>query len=209
MTPPPTSWLDLLSPKYKGHVALIDFPLVTFNGLEPINRILGGTDGNLTKGFNAFEKAAKAGQFQSIFSSTSQIQNLLETGAVTLLGYPYGNVEPWIKEGMKLGFAVPTQGEVSFPLYFQIVKGSTPAQVYNCEQIINQLLAPSELAAYAGYTDIAPTSTKVVLPKSLANVPAYSQTAIEHAITPNYGILARQTSQDQLLWTEDVANNLK
>jgi putative spermidine/putrescine transport system substrate-binding protein len=209
VNPAPTSWLDLLSPKYRGHVALIDFPLITYNGLVPINRILGGTDSDLSKGYSAYEAAAKAGQFQSVFTSTTQIQNLLQTGDATILGYAYGNVAPWIQQGMDLGYAVPKEGEIAFPIYFQILKGSTPAQVYNCEQIINQLLSPAELAQYAGLTYVAPTSTKVQLPANLADEPAYSKYAIQHALNLNWAVLAADTNENQTAWQTEVTSNMK
>ncbi len=209
VTPAPTSWMDLLDSRFAGHVALIDFPLITYNGLVPVNRILGGTDADLSKGFAAYKTAAQAGQFQSIFTSTAQIQNLLQTGDVTLLGYAYGNIAPWITQGMQLGYVVPKEGQIAFPLYFQILKGSTPAQVYQCEQLINTLLDPTNLASYAGYTDVAPTSNAVQLPASLSSVAAYSKDAISGALQLDFNVLAQDTAANQQSWTEDVKNDLK
>ncbi len=206
---PPTSWQALLDPTFAGHVALIDFPLITFNGLVPINRILGGTDGDLSKGYAAYQTAAQAGQFQSIYSQTTAVQNLLVTGDVTLTSLPYGIVEPWVAQGLPIAFAVPQEGEIAFPLLFEILKGSTDAQVAQCEQILNLLLAPENLAKYASDTYTAPTSTQVTTPSSLEGVPAYSTAAISAAMQLDWNTLAANIAQNQASWNSDVKGQLK
>ena len=43
-------------------------------------------------------------------------------------------------EGAPLGFVNPKEGAIAFPLYLQIVKGSTPDQIKVAREIISELM---------------------------------------------------------------------
>jgi len=210
ISPAPSSWLDLLDPKYKGRVGLPDAPLAfTFGGMIVVNRILGGTEKDMSRGFKAFSDAAKAGQFHSVFPGNQALKDLMVKGEVNLVGYSYGNLAPWRKEGVPIDYVVPKEGQVAFPLYFQILKGSTPAQVYHSEQIINRLLAPETLARYAELVLIAPANPQVPLPADLAQDPAFAKANIEKAIQIDWTTVAESTTDWLAQWNRDVKANLR
>jgi len=210
ITPPPTSWLDLLDPKYKGHVGLPDAPLAfSFGGMIVINRLLGGNETTLDKGFKAFSDAAKAGQFQSIFPGNQQLKDLMVKGDIRILGYAYGNVAPWRAEGVPIDYAVPKEGQTAFPLYFQILRGGSPAQVYHSEQIINRLLEPKTLGRYCELVLTSPTNPKVALPDTLKTDPAFQSGNVANAIQINWTTVAQQTAAWQDQFNREIKANLK
>jgi putative spermidine/putrescine transport system substrate-binding protein len=210
VTPTPASWLDLLDPKFKGHVGLPDAPLAfTFGGMIVINRILGGNETTLDKGFKAFADAAKAGQFHSIFPGNQQLKDLMVKGDIRILGYSYGNVAPWRAEGAPIEYAVPKEGQTAFPLYFQILRGGTPAQVYHSEQLINRLLEPATLGRYCELVLTSPTNPKVALPDKLKSDPAFQAGNVANAIQLDWNTVAQQTAAWQDRFNREIKANLK
>jgi len=209
INPAPTSWLDLLDPKYKGHVAIADAPLYSFNGFMAINRVLGGTEKDASPGFKAFSDAAKAGQFHSTFPGRGQLQQLYNEGQVWMAAYTKSIVAPFAEAGMPIGYAVPKEGQIGLPLYLQILKGSSPAQIFHSEEIINRLLSPDILSRYCELTSSAPANTKVKLPAKLANDPAYSAAELAHLIPIDWISYNQALDTWNDRWNREVKANLK
>jgi putative spermidine/putrescine transport system substrate-binding protein len=207
VTPAPTSWLDILDPRFKGEVGLVDAPLFQFNGLYAVNHIKGGDESNMDPGFTAFKAAAKAGQFSQIYQAT-QLVDLLLSSAFELTGFSYGNLGPAIQKGAPLGFSIPVEGGIAFPLYFQIVNGSTPEQIYHSEQILNRLLAPDALARYAELTLTVPTTKNAKLPASLANDPVFAIGTVKNALQIDWKAAAANQGEYLDRWNRDVKANL-
>jgi len=209
VSPAPTSWMDLLDPKYKGKVAIADAPLYSFNGFMAVNRILGGTESDPSPGFKAFSDAAKAGQFHSLFPGRGALQQLYADRLISMAAYSKSIVAPWQEQGMPVAYAVPKEGQIGLPLYLQILKGSSPAQVYHSEQIIGRLLSPATLARYCELTSSAPASTKVKLPEKLANDPAYSAEATKKLIPIDWKAYNQTLATWNDRWNREVKANLK
>jgi putative spermidine/putrescine transport system substrate-binding protein len=130
-------------------------------------------------------------------------------GDIRILGYAYGNVAPWRAEGAPIDYAVPKEGQTAFPLYFQILKGGTPAQVYHSEQLINRLLDPTVLGRYCQLVLTAPTNPKVALPDVLKSDPAFQSGNVANAIQLDWNIVAQQTAAWQEQFNREIKANLK
>ena len=209
VTPAPTSWLDLLSPRFKGRVALTDGSLA-ITGLYAINRIMGGSERNIDPGIKAFGDAAKAGQFAFIAQNTGSI---FTDGALANTFDIWGEARTKLYAlevgGAPLAFAVPKEGVVVQPLGFQILQGNTPAQAYHAAKIINQLLAPANLSRYLDLTLTAATSTKVTLPDKLKNDPSFAADVLKNAIQLDWVASAENATSDLDKWNQQVKAVLK
>jgi putative spermidine/putrescine transport system substrate-binding protein len=70
---PPTTWLDLIDPKFRGKVILWDADFKRH--LLPIAHALGGNAKNVEESWDLISKAAKDGQFVSLGTSNDDMKN--------------------------------------------------------------------------------------------------------------------------------------
>ena len=126
MKTPPTSWADVWSnPAYKGRVILFDY-LWPYTGVVQAARMNGGNEANPDAGFKIWSEHTD--QLLALVTSTQQAQNLIARGDAWITIWAKGNVQQWADAGAPVGFAVPKEGLVAFPLFFQIVVGTKPDQ---------------------------------------------------------------------------------
>ena len=123
---PPTSWLDLWKPEYKGHVAISSPTYAAgLQFLAGLTHALGGqmSDDNDMK--RTFEKLHELrGNAVAFPDSPGAIQTLLERGDAWVVPYWDGRVFALKKEGMKIDFAYPTDGPVVGAANWVIAKGA-------------------------------------------------------------------------------------
>jgi putative spermidine/putrescine transport system substrate-binding protein len=203
---PPTSWADVWSNReYKGRVILFDY-LWPYTGVIQAARMNGGSEENPDPGFDIWSKNTE--QILALVTSTQQAQNLMARGDAWITIWAKGNVQQWADAGAPVGFVVPKEGMIAFPLFFQIIVGTTPEQQAVAETILNILLSPESLARWCELNGVAPTSSKVQLPARMANDPAYAPKAIESAIQLDWATLARKDAEYHDKWDRLVKTKL-
>lgn len=203
---PPTSWADVWSnPEYKGRVILFDY-LWPYTGVIQAARMNGGSEAEPDAGFEVW--AQHTDQIMALVTSTQQAQNLMARGDAWVTIWAKGNVQQWVDAGAPVEFAVPKEGLVAFPLFFQMVVGTTPEQQAVAEKILNMLLSPESLARFCELNGVAPTSSKVSLPARMAEDPAYSSAAIENAIQLDWATLAAKDAEYREKWDRMVKSKL-
>lgn len=205
---PPTSWNDILKPEYKGRVAAYDgfFP---GNGLVALAKIHGGGEDNIEPGMALFEKAAKDGQFHSLYTSNAQVLQLLGSGEVWIVPYLRGIVLPAKAQGAPIDYAVPKEGQLAFPEGFQIVRGSSKPQVVTSADLLNQMLAPDVVLDYCVTAAVVPLLKDLKLPPALMNDPAVQPEAMANAIQLDYAKIAVNTPAWTAQWNRRVKANLR
>jgi putative spermidine/putrescine transport system substrate-binding protein len=140
---PPTSWSDVWANKdFKGRVVLFDY-LWPYTGVLQAARLNGGSEKNPDAGFEIWSQ--NTDQIFALVTSTAQAQSLMAKGDAWLTVWTKSNQKMWQEAGVPVEFVVPKEGVVAFPLFFQVVKGTTPAQKKVAETIINMLLDPVRL----------------------------------------------------------------
>lgn len=201
---PPSSWNDLWDPRFRGRVLLRQAPNFFLNGLITAARLNGGSEKNIDKGFEVVSKAAEAGQIHSFFNSTDQIKTLLSRGDVWISPAFGSMVVTWKAEGAPVDYVIPKEGMIAVPQYLQLVAGSTPAQQYHSQAIINNLIEPATLARYCDLTNTAPANRKVQLTPRLANEPAYTRAAVENAMQIDWQTVSTQSPAWLERWNREV-----
>jgi putative spermidine/putrescine transport system substrate-binding protein len=203
---PPKSWSDIWSnTEYKGRVILFDY-LWPYTGVIQAAKENGGSEADLEPGMKLWAKHTD--QILALVTSTQQAQNLLARGDAWVTIWAKGNVQQWADAGVPVEFVVPKEGVIAFPLFFQMLAGSTPEQQDVASKIINALLEPAALARWCELNGVAPTSSKVQLPARMASDPAYSKDAVANAIQLDWPTLARKDAEYREKWDRIVKTQL-
>jgi putative spermidine/putrescine transport system substrate-binding protein len=203
----PTSWTDLFDPKYKGHVAFFDYYWAG-NGLVAMARLNGGGEDNIEPAMKIYAEAAKAGQIHSLYTSNAQLQQLLVSGEVWIAPYFRGVALPWAAQGAPIAYAVPKEGQVTFPEGFQLVRGSSPTQARVSQEIINLSLAPDAVLDYCRTAAVLPLMKNVKLPEDLAKDPSIEPAAMSKAMHLDFAKMAANTPAWIDMWNKRVKANL-
>lgn len=205
---PPTSWNDLWNPKFKGKVAFWDAPSWAYNGLVATARLHGGSEQNIEPGMKIFENAAKSGQIQSLYTSNNAAQQLLVSGDAWITPFFFGIMEPWVKQGAPLAYAVPKEGEIGLGLGFAMVKGSSPAQQAVAADVINAMLAQHVVKQWSEYTFSVPTEKGIVFPPHLKKLPAYQPANVKREMVLDWHQIALNNAAWTQEWNQRVKANL-
>lgn len=203
----PDSWEMLFDPKLKGRVCLFD-GLWAGNGLVVTALLNGGSEDDIGVAIDMYAKAARDGQFHSLVTSNSQAQQLMVSGDVWLMPHFRGIAMAWAEAGAPVAYAVPREGQVSFPEGFQIVNGSSEEQVAACHELLNLSLAPENVLDYCTTAKVLPLMDNVALPAEMASDPAIQPEALSKAIKLDYAKIAANGAEWTNLWNRQVRANL-
>lgn len=206
---PPTSWNDLWDPRFKGKVAFYDAPSWSFNGLVITARLHGGGEKNIEPAIKVYEDAAKAGQIQSVYISNDAAKQLLVSGEAWITPFFYGIMQPWVDDGAPLGYAVPKEGQIAFPLGFGMIKGTTSEQQRVAAALINDMLAPKVVKRWCDLTYGVPVVKGVKVKSRLADLPAYQPAAIKHQVQLDWTTIAKSSDAWSEQWNSRVKANLR
>lgn len=205
---PPTSWHDLLDPKYRGKVAVWDAPSFALNGLALLAKLSGGSEADMGPGLRLFAEAARKKHFRALYKSLDEQRKMLASGDIVLtLGFQ-GTARPWIDAGDPIGFAAPKEGVLAFPEGFQIVKGSSPAQLTAARAAMNAMFDPSAVTRYAAGTGTIPLVQGATLDPKYESIPTYQLSTVESAIQLDWGTLANATTTYTDAWNREVKAHL-
>jgi putative spermidine/putrescine transport system substrate-binding protein len=197
----PTSWADLWDPKWRGRVTFFDN---NFIPLVLAARMNGGSETNIDAGFRVWAENAR--NLRALVTSNDQLRNLLVTGEAHIAPWFASIYKFWETEGAPLGFAVPKEGMVAFPIYLQIVKGSTPEQIRVAEEIINELLTTENNARYARLTFGVPSLPDAEMAESVRAI--LSPRQLDTAIWLDWATMGQKASEWRQRWERDVKSRL-
>lgn len=205
---PPTSWNDIFLPRYKGKVALWDAPSWAYNGLVPVARINKGSEKNAEPAFKLFEKAAKEGQFHSVYVSNNAAQQLLVSREAWITPFFFGIMQPWVRQGAPLGYAIPKEGEVGLGLGFAMVRGSSAEQQQVAADLINAHLAQKIVKRWSRYTYGVPGEKGINLPPSFKKIPSFQVANIKKQMLLDWTSIAQNNARWTEQWNRRVKANL-
>lgn len=209
---PPTSWMDYWDPRFRGRLALSNYSFY-LNGLCTTARFMPGGKGesdpeSIERAARFIGEQAKNGQIAVFFDNNEQLKQPLLRGEAWLSGWFKAISYIWeVEEKAPFGFSIPNEGMIAFPLLFQVIKGSTPAQKYHAERIINEMLSAPRLSRYCNLTTSIPTSRVVQLDERFANDPAFQKDKIENALQLDWATIGAKSNEWKELWDAEVKAN--
>jgi putative spermidine/putrescine transport system substrate-binding protein len=198
---PPTSWADLWNPKWRGKVTFFDN---NFIPLVLAARMHGGDEKNIDPGFRVWTEHAK--NIRALANSNDQLQQLLVTGEAQIAPWFTSIWKYWEMDGAPLGFAVPKEGVVAFPIYLQTVKGSTPEQIRVAEEIINELLTPENNGRYARLTFGIPSLPEAEISDTVRTI--LNPRLLDNAIWLDWATMGQKASEWRQRWEREVKSRL-
>lgn len=198
---PPDSWSVLWDPKWRGKVTFFDN---NFIPLVLAARLNGGSEVNIDAGFRVWAENAK--NLRALVGSNDQLKNLLVSGEALVAPWFTSIWKFWEQEGAPLGFANPKEGVVAFPIYLQIVKGSTPEQIRVAEEIINELLVAENNGRYARLTYGIPSISTVRLSPTVEHI--LSPKLLDTAIWLDWATMGQKASEWRQRWEREVKSRL-
>ncbi|MFI5012320.1 MAG: PotD/PotF family extracellular solute-binding protein [Hyphomicrobiales bacterium] len=196
---PPTSWDVLWSAANRGKIVDFDNDLRLI-GL--ISRVLGKDEHDPDAAFKLLSDNAK--NFRALVDSNDALKNLVVSGDALIAPWFSSISDVWIKEGAPLGFAVPKEGAIAFPIYMAIAKGVTPAQRAVCEDLINELLTPARAGRYALVTSSIPLVTDATLSKEQVDNPILNPAVAEKAILIDFAYISTVAAEWRERWAREI-----
>jgi putative spermidine/putrescine transport system substrate-binding protein len=199
MKTPPDSWTALWDPANKGRVVDFDYDTRLMFIAAKLN---GGGVNDIDPGLKIWSEHAD--NFRALVDSNDALKNLLVSGDAWMGPWFSSLSQVWINEGAPLGFAVPKEGLIAFPIYLTIAKGVNDAQRAVCEDLINELLSPDNAGRYGALTGGIPVVANATLTDEQKNNPLLSLELAKDAILPDYSVIAKNTADWKDRWDREV-----
>jgi putative spermidine/putrescine transport system substrate-binding protein len=154
---PPTSWMDMADPKYKGKLV---FPSITsssfgLHGFLMFNRIQGGTDTNVEPGFKAWPTTVGPNVLEYIPSS-AKISEMVQTGEAALFPLTPSGVAALKSRGIPVEYAQPKEGAVLLMVAQCVVANNSEPEL--AQKLAEFLLSPQAQANMLEHGNIVPTN---------------------------------------------------
>jgi putative spermidine/putrescine transport system substrate-binding protein len=161
ITTPPTSWLDLWDPKYKGRVGLVG-PASTLGAtyMIEVSKARGGSETNIEPAFAALKQLLP--NVGVIAPSPGALMTAFQQGQVDIGPQFFNNVAALRSRGGDIAFAIPKEGLPLQTMTVAIIKNAKNRD--NAKKLIEVILEPDvQRAMEAEPYVMLPTTTKVKL----------------------------------------------
>lgn len=156
---PPTSWMDLADPKFKGKVVFQSLSSSTFglHGFLMFNRIQGGNDKNVEPGFKAWGSTIGPNVLEYIPSS-AKISEMVQTGEAALFPLTPTGVAALKAKGIPVEYAQPKEGSVVLVTAQCVLANNSEPDM--AQKLSEFLLSPQAQANVLEFGSQIPTNPK-------------------------------------------------
>jgi putative spermidine/putrescine transport system substrate-binding protein len=138
---PPTSWLDLWDPKYKGKVAMYSINILYAQELlGVISRLAGGSEKNIAPGLKKIRELKEMGQIAATANTPAEMDNIMAQGQAWITYNGCNRVLTLKTQGAPFEFVNPKEGASRYALYLDPIKGAPHPQAL--QKFINFMISP-------------------------------------------------------------------
>jgi putative spermidine/putrescine transport system substrate-binding protein len=166
----------------------------------------GGSEKNIDPGFKTW--AAHASNWKAFVNGNDQLENLLVTGDASIAPYFDSIVHNWELGGAPIGFSIPKEGGISFPILMSIVSNLSAAQKKVCEDIINELLTPDNAGKYGDLTWAIPLVDNATLSAQMKSAPDLQLSVAQKAFQLDWTTIAQQETVWRQRWDQEVKSKI-
>jgi putative spermidine/putrescine transport system substrate-binding protein len=156
---PPTSWMDLADPKFKGKVVFQSVSASSFglHGFLMFNRIQGGNDKNVEPGFKAWPTTIGPNVLEYIPSS-AKLSEMVQTGEAAIFPLTPTSVAAMKVKGIPVEYANPKEGSVVLTVGQCVIANNSEPEL--AQKLTEFLLSPLAQANVLQYGSQIPTNPK-------------------------------------------------
>jgi putative spermidine/putrescine transport system substrate-binding protein len=200
---PPTSWLDLADPKFKGKM-LFSSANTTGTGLTALmmlNRASGGKDDNIDLGF-AFIRDKIKPNILGFVSSFGQVIELFQQGEIVIIPWSSGLTVQFANTGFPVKYVQPKEGAIiDFGAVCPIKRSKNPALV---QDFIDYLLSPEVQAVLVKEGGYAPANRLTQVPGDIAAEVPYGDEKMSKLIAPDWAMVYKLRPDWDKRWVREM-----
>lgn len=201
LTDKPTSWADVLDPKFKGKVALPDITgTAGLHFLLAINKMKGGTLDNLDPGFEAI-KAIK-GNVVMFYTQADQLVPLFQRGDIVIAPWYPDRVGSAADAGVSVAVAYPKEGAVGIRPTIAIPAGAANADL--AMKYMDMDLSEAAQKCFADTKYAGPVNKNVVLSEKAAKI-LPSAEDVERLWYIDLEVIAAKRAEWTARWQREIA----
>ena len=199
---PPTSWLDLANPRFKGRLAMPG--LDNTYGLDALlmyAKLKGGSVDNIQPGFT-YIKEKIAPNMDAFESSPGAMSQLFESGEIVASIWGTSRVFAVAQTGFPLSFAYPKEGSPALMEAACVVSGAHNPKA--AQALIDYMLSPDVQKLLALKSGTGPVNKMVKLtPEQAKNIP-YGPDIMSKLVTFDWGKINADRPAWQSQWNRQI-----
>jgi putative spermidine/putrescine transport system substrate-binding protein len=196
----PTSWLDLYRPEFKGKVSVHN--IANANGLYlllALNKIAGGTDDNVDRGFAKLKELVPA---VVTFDKFGETPTLIQQGTTVIGTWNLDRVVNLANTGVPVKFVAPKEGTWGHKEIVTIVKGRPNQDL--AYKWVDMMLSAEEQANTAKYIGLGPLNRNTKLDPETAATVLYGPEAITKLTIPNWEVVNAKRAEWTERWNKEI-----
>jgi putative spermidine/putrescine transport system substrate-binding protein len=197
---PPTSWLDLYRPEFKGKVSIHN--IANANGLYlllALNKIAGGADDNVDRGFAKLKELVPA---VVTFDKFGETPTLIQQGTTVIGTWNLDRVVNLASTGVPVKFVGPKEGTWGHKEIVTLVKGRSNHDL--AYKWVEMLLSAEEQANTAKYIGLGPLNRNTKLDPETAGKVLYGPDAIARLTIPNWEVVNAKRAEWTERWNKEI-----
>lgn len=198
----PTSWKDLMDPKYKQKVVI---PPIT-NGyglltLVMMSKLHGGSEATMDPGFDAMVKRV-APNVLAWEASPGKMAQMLQTGEAALVVWGNGRVQAVADQGAPVEFVYPKEGAVVIMTAGCVVEGAPQAKLG--QQFLQHVVSAEVQAILAASQGWGPVNRNTKVSPDVVKKVVFGPDKVKALISPNYLIINAKRADWTNRWNRAV-----
>ena len=199
VTPKPTSFMDMWSPKYKGKVGIPAYGWVGIQWLHALNQSLGGTPDNIDPGMKAIAELAKKNE-ALIMENTDVTLKAYTREEIWMMPFWNGRCFSLQAEGVPVDIVYP-KGSIQVGNGFPILKGTKFER--QAQQFVNITLDPEFQLEMTRRFRYPPSSRKAKLPPEMAHY-AVKEDDLKNMMPLDYQKMNQHRAAYLARWNKEV-----
>jgi putative spermidine/putrescine transport system substrate-binding protein len=198
---PPTSWLDLFRPEFKGKVLIHNISNANgINILLALNKIAGGDERDVERGFAKVKELVPA---VVTFDRFGETPTLLQQEAVVIGTWNIDRVSNFRDTtGSDLQFVFPKEGAWGWKEVVGIVKGRPNQDL--AYKWIDLILSKQQQELTAEYVGLGPVSKTAELKPNIAKNVFYGNEYVTKLNIPNWEVVNEKRAEWTERWNKEI-----